>query len=224
MPAVWGCIIVLLLVIASDSFSDALLIGNGVCRRRWQQTALSAKGFGKSKASPPVGDNSTPSLTTDSATTIGSGTAETSINTAASPSSSLSASALSADEAIKSTKMFKSKQARDIYELDEKIKKLKEEEALIASDPSVGAVPEIVADRMIGRIAAFFGIPVFGGLAIFVGAFFYYKKYDVVVPPTIIAYATQLPFVLGLLGITYAIVSSSWDEVSDDLVGMGLLR
>jgi len=120
--------------------------------------------------------------------------------------------------------MFKSKQARDIYELDEKIKKLKEEEALIASDPSVGAVPEIVADRMIGRIAAFFGIPVFGGLAIFVGAFFYYKKYDVVVPPTIIAYATQLPFVLGLLGITYAIVSSSWDEVSDDLVGMGLLR
>jgi hypothetical protein len=41
------------------------------------------------------------------------------------------------------------------------------------------------------------GIPVFGGLAIFVAAFFYSKKYDVVVPPTIIAYATQVPFILG---------------------------
>lgn len=62
---------------------------------------------------------------------------------------------------------------------------------------------------------AFFGIPVFGGLSIFVGAFFYFKKYDVVVPPTIIAYATQVPFVLGLVGISYAILSSSWDYVSD---------
>jgi hypothetical protein len=53
-------------------------------------------------------------------------------------------------------------------------------------DPSVGAVPELVADRMIGRIIAFFGVPVFGGLAIFVGAFFYSKKFDLVVPPSII--------------------------------------
>jgi len=36
-------------------------------------------------------------------------------------------------------------------------RRLKEEEDLISSDPSVGAVPEVVADRMIGRIAAFFG-------------------------------------------------------------------
>jgi hypothetical protein len=36
-------------------------------------------------------------------------------------------------------------------------RRLKDEEDLISSDPSVGAVPEIVADRMIGRIAAFFG-------------------------------------------------------------------
>jgi Photosynthesis affected mutant 68 len=52
------------------------------------------------------------------------------------------------------------------------------------------------------------------GLAIFVGAFFYSKKYDVVVPPSIIAYATQVPFVLGLMGISYAIISTSWDEVN----------
>ena len=70
---------------------------------------------------------------------------------------------------------------------------------------------QIVANRMLNRMIVFFGAPVFGGLAIFVGAFFYSKKYDIVIPPSIIAYATQAPFVLGLLGITYSILSSSWD-------------
>ena len=36
--------------------------------------------------------------------------------------------------------------------LNEKIVKIKEEEDLIASDPSVGAVPEYVANRMISRV------------------------------------------------------------------------
>jgi len=68
---------------------------------------------------------------------------------------------------------------------------------------------------MLNRMIVFFGVPVFGGLAIFVGAFFYSKKYDLVVPPSIIAYATQAPFVLGLVGITYSILSSSWDPEVD---------
>ena len=46
----------------------------------------------------------------------------------------------------------KTPRQRMIEELDSKIMTLKEEEDLLASDPSVGAVPEIVANRMIGRI------------------------------------------------------------------------
>lgn len=115
------------------------------------------------------------------------------------------------EKAIESSKLFKSTRARQEALLDEKIARLKEEEDLIASDPSVGAVPEIVADRMIGRIAAFFGVPVFGGLTIFVGAFLYSKQTDTVIQPNIVAYATQVPFVLGLLGITYGILSASWE-------------
>ena len=59
--------------------------------------------------------------------------------------------------------LYQTPRARREAELDEKIARLKEEEDLISSDSSVGAVPELVADRMIGRIVAFFGIPVFGG-------------------------------------------------------------
>lgn len=60
--------------------------------------------------------------------------------------------------------LYATPRARREAELDEKIARLKEEEDLISSDPSVGAVPELVADRMIGRIVAFFGVPVFGGM------------------------------------------------------------
>lgn len=122
--------------------------------------------------------------------------------------------AMSDEDIILNTKMFKSDRLRREDILNEKIKRLQAEDELIASDPSVGAVPELVADRMIRRIAVFFGVPVFGGLSIFVGAFFYSKKYDATLPPVIVAYATQLPFVIGLLGITYGILSSSWDNVS----------
>jgi hypothetical protein len=105
-------------------------------------------------------------------------------------------------------------------ELDEKIRRLKEQDDEVALDPSVGAVPQVVADRMITRIATFFGVPVFGGLAIFVGAFLYSKKYDVVIPPAILAYATQAPFVLGLMGITYGILSSSWEDEPGSILGI----
>ena len=50
-------------------------------------------------------------------------------------------------------------------------------------------------------------------------AFFYSKKYDVVIQPSIVAYATQLPFVLGLVGITYGILSASWDDEPGSLLG-----
>lgn len=130
-----------------------------------------------------------------------------------------SANETDVDEQIKKSRMYQSITARRLSELDDKIRKLKEEEALIASDPSVGAVPELVANRMIRRIGFFFGIPVFGGLCIFVAAVFASKQYDIVIPPYVMAYATQIPFVVGLAGITYAILSSSWDDQPGSLLG-----
>lgn len=104
--------------------------------------------------------------------------------------------------------------------LEEKIRILREREAIIEEDVSVGAVPELVANRMIKRIIGFFGIPVAIGMIIFISSVVAAKKYDVVVPPYIIAYATQAPFVLGLVGISYAILSSSWDEEDGSLFGI----
>jgi hypothetical protein len=170
-------------------------------------SSTKGKGFGPPKQIPV--DPTPPSDTKSSAESSGS----TEITANAGSGASVVGPDADPIALIESTPRYKNIRERRNAELDEKIRKLKEEDDLIASDPSVGAVPEIVANRMIGRIVAFLGIPVFGGMLIFVLAFFASKKYDLTVPPMIIAYATQVPFILGLVGISYAILSSSWEEV-----------
>lgn len=115
------------------------------------------------------------------------------------------------DEVIQASGRFTRMRENREKELDDKIAILKEEDDLIATDPSVGAVPQIVADRMITRIATFFGIPVFGGLLLFGISLYISKTSDFVIPPNFLAYATQAPFILGLIGITYGILSASWE-------------
>jgi hypothetical protein len=185
---------------------------------RKDKGSTAGKGFGKSKA--PETPKSTRSKDELEGMNVLTGGAklEVSKEEVLVPKTNLKAdpeAPINIEEAIESSTLFKSTRARQEALLDEKIARLKEEEDLIASDPSVGAVPELVADRMIGRIAAFFGVPVFGGLAIFVGAFFYSKQTDTVIQPSVIAYATQVPFVLGLIGITYGILSASWEPENE---------
>ena len=50
---------------------------------------------------------------------------------------------------IRSTNMFEKKRAREEAELDAKIAAVREEEELIASDPSVGAVPEVSGPHLV---------------------------------------------------------------------------
>jgi len=166
----------------------------------------SGKGFGKPMKNTESSSEETSLITDRPILSSNSSLEDATTSTSSSTSTSV-------EDMIQSTDMFKKKRQVQQESLDEKIQRLREEEELLASDPSVGAVPELVANRMLGRIIVFFGIPVFGGLAIFVSAFFASKYYDLTIPPVVIAYATQLPFIIGLAGISYAILSSSWDEV-----------
>lgn len=193
------------------------LIGSHLPNLRFSSTRIWAgKGFGRKEATPvverpavvPVDDTPAP---LPSLSTVG-------------PAVEVISKESSFEEKYDSTQYGRSERQTREAQLDWKIAKLREEEALMATDPSVGAVPELVANRMLSRIVVLAGIPVFGGLAIFVGAFFYFKKYDIVVPPAMIAYATQAPFILGLMGITYGIMSSSWDKEDGSMLGIAEFR
>mmetsp|Transcript_50487 Transcript_50487/g.163589 ORF Transcript_50487/g.163589 Transcript_50487/m.163589 type:complete len:264 (-) Transcript_50487:189-980(-) len=82
-------------------------------------------------------------------------------------------------------------------------------------DPSAGVMPEVVSNRMLSRVVPFAGLPVFGAFLVFVGAYYANTQLDLDVPPQVIAYATQACFALSFAGITWGVLSTSWDEETE---------
>lgn len=78
-----------------------------------------------------------------------------------------------------------------------------------------GVIPEIVTNRMISRMGFSVGIPLFIGLAFF--PFFYYLKVGLKIDvPTWVPFIVSFFFFgSALLGVSYGIVSSSWDPMRE---------
>eukprot|EP01039_Chlorochromonas_danica_P009617 gene9617-10632_t len=127
---------------------------------------------------------------------------------------------LTEEEMIVRSKMYVDRRFRKEQSIQGRIDILREEEQMILSEPGGGTLPEYVADRMIKRIAFFFGVPVFGGLGLFVAGYFASKQYDITIPPVVMGTFSQAPFIIALLGISYGILSSSWDEEPGSLLGI----
>ena len=73
-------------------------------------------------------------------------------------------------------------------------------------------IPEKVASRMTNRMWGFVGVPFGGCLGLF-GWFYYQAKVEGVrYEPMLVASGTVGLLVVGLLGITYSLLSASWDE------------
>ncbi|CAN6579880.1 unnamed protein product [Malus baccata var. baccata] len=78
-----------------------------------------------------------------------------------------------------------------------------------------GVIPEIVTNRMIGRMGFTVGLPLFLGLLFF--PFFYYLKVGLKIDvPTWVPFIVSFVFFgTALLGVSYGIVSSSWDPMRE---------
>lgn len=93
----------------------------------------------------------------------------------------------------------------------EKIREIRSVDEFIREDPTAAAIPEKVAMRMGRRMLPFVGVPLFGGMAAFV-AFWYFATYkNVQFQPALVAFTTIGLLAIGLLGITYSVMSASWD-------------
>ena len=93
-----------------------------------------------------------------------------------------------------------------------KIKEMRKVEGEVSSNPDAAVIPEKVAQRMTKRMLPFVGIPLFGVMGTFV-AFWYLRVYkDMVFETSIVAFTTIAVLALSLLGITYSVMSASWDE------------
>ena len=72
-------------------------------------------------------------------------------------------------------------------------------------------IPSYVANRMARRIAFTTGIPTLSGMGVFIGSYFLISKGIADISPTITLVSSALCFLVGLLGLSYGILSASWD-------------
>ena len=72
-------------------------------------------------------------------------------------------------------------------------------------------IPSYVANRMARRIAFTTGIPTLSGMGVFIGSYFLISKGIAEISPTVTLVSSAICFLVGLLGLSYGILSASWD-------------
>ncbi|MBW4645812.1 MAG: PAM68 family protein [Goleter apudmare HA4340-LM2] len=74
------------------------------------------------------------------------------------------------------------------------------------------AIPPVVSQRMVRRVAGFCGIPTALGITTLVASYLLAVYGDINLPPIAVLLVNMGFFGLGVLGITYGVLSASWDE------------
>ena len=81
-------------------------------------------------------------------------------------------------------------------------------------------IPKYVANRMARRIAFTTGIPTISGMGVFIGSYFLISKGIAEISPTLTLVSSAMCFLVGLLGLSYGILSASWDFKPGSFLGI----
>ncbi|MCU0551564.1 MAG: PAM68 family protein [Leptolyngbya sp. Prado105] len=80
------------------------------------------------------------------------------------------------------------------------------------SAPTPAPIPEVVSKRMARRMAFFCGIPTTLGIATFALSYFIVTKGIYKLPNVAVVLLSMLFFGIGVIGLSYGLLSASWDE------------
>ena len=89
-----------------------------------------------------------------------------------------------------------------------------------ANSSSSQPIPKSVANRMARRVAIATGIPSLMGMGVFVGSYFLVSRQIMDVPPGVTLLASGGFFLLGLGGLSYGVLSASWEQNPGTLLGL----
>jgi hypothetical protein len=89
-----------------------------------------------------------------------------------------------------------------------------------ATAPRQQVIPEGVANRMARRIAIGTGIPTLMGMGVFVGSYLLVSRQVLDVPPALTLALSGGCFLLGLLGLSYGVLSASWEDTPGSFLGL----
>ena len=110
----------------------------------------------------------------------------------------------------------KKKRKIDSENLSNNEKKVKLEEI----KPTSNGIPKYVADRMARRILFTAGIPTILGMSVFIVSYIIVTKNIAEIPPSSTIAISAFFFLLGLGGLSFGILSASWDKEPGSLLGI----
>ena len=89
-----------------------------------------------------------------------------------------------------------------------------------SSKQSSSGIPKYVADRMARRIFFTAGIPTIMGMSVFVISYIIVTRNIAEIPPSSTIAISALFFLLGLAGLSFGILSASWDKEPGSFFGI----
>jgi hypothetical protein len=81
------------------------------------------------------------------------------------------------------------------------------------------SIPTAVANRMARRIALATGIPTLMGMGVFIGSYLLVTRNIVEIAPSLTLLASGACFLLGVVGLSYGVLSASWEDQPGSLLG-----
>ena len=80
-------------------------------------------------------------------------------------------------------------------------------------------IPDAVANRMARRIALATGLPTLMGMGVFIASYLLVSRHILDIPPSATLLASGVCFLLGLVGLSYGVLSASWETEAGSLLG-----
>ena len=98
--------------------------------------------------------------------------------------------------------------------------KLEKDDKATNTKTQSNGIPKYVADRMAKRIFFTAGIPTLLGMSVFVISYIIVTRKIAEIPPSSTIAISALFFLLGLGGLSYGILSASWDIAPGSFLGL----
>ena len=95
-----------------------------------------------------------------------------------------------------------------------KIKKAK------ATSSTQQSIPKPVANRMLRRVIFASGLPTAAGMGVFVASYLIVSRGIADISPFITLISSGACFIVGLIGLSYGVLSASWEEAPGSLLGL----